>query len=81
LSALLSFQLFPVSPGVPLVTLIDLNDVWIHFDLREDLVRMLKVGDRFNVRIPALADRPITVVRQAGDSGDDQADNDRRDAG
>jgi len=24
-----------VSPGVPLVTLIDLSDVWIHFDLRE----------------------------------------------
>jgi HlyD family secretion protein len=50
-----------VSPGVPLVTLIDLNDVWIHFDLREDLVRTLKVGDRFGVRIPALADRRITV--------------------
>ena len=50
-----------VSPGVPLVTLIDLDDVWIHFDLREDLVRTLKVGDRFDVRIPALADRRITV--------------------
>ena len=50
-----------VSPGVPLVTLIDLNDLWIHFDLREDLVRTLKVGDRFGVRIPALADRRITV--------------------
>jgi HlyD family secretion protein len=50
-----------VSPGVPLVTLIDLNDLWIHFDLREDLVKTLKVGDRFNVRIPALADRRITV--------------------
>ena len=50
-----------VSPGVPLVTLIDLNDIWIHFDLREDLVRSLKVGDRFEVRIPALADRRITV--------------------
>jgi HlyD family secretion protein len=25
-----------VSPGVPLVTLINLADVWIHFDLRED---------------------------------------------
>jgi len=50
-----------VSPGVPLVTLIDLNDVWIHFDLREDLVRTLKIGDRFGVRIPALADRRITV--------------------
>ena len=50
-----------ISPGVPLVTLIDLNDLWIHFDLREDLVRRLKVGDRFAVRIPALADRRITV--------------------
>jgi HlyD family secretion protein len=50
-----------VSPGVPLVTLIDLNDVWIHFDLREDLVKTLKIGDRFGVRIPALADRVIMV--------------------
>src|SRR6201995_2221336 len=50
-----------VSPGVPLITLIDLNDVWIHFDLREDLVRSLKVGDRFRVRIPAIADRTIEV--------------------
>jgi HlyD family secretion protein len=50
-----------VSPGVPLVTLIDLADVWVHFDLREDLVRGLKVGDRFDVHIPALADRRVTV--------------------
>jgi HlyD family secretion protein len=50
-----------VSPGVPLVTLIDLSDLWIHFDLREDLVKTLKVGDRFAVRIPALADRRVTV--------------------
>jgi len=51
-----------VSPGVPLVTLIDLNDLWVHFDLREDLVKTLKVGDRFDVRIPALSDRRITVA-------------------
>jgi HlyD family secretion protein len=50
-----------VSPGVPLVTLIDLNDLWIHFDLREDLVKTLKVGDRIGVHIPALSDRRITV--------------------
>jgi HlyD family secretion protein len=50
-----------VSPGVPLVTLIDLGDLWIHFDLREDLVKTLKIGDRFGVRIPALADRRIMV--------------------
>ncbi|OKO85120.1 multidrug transporter [Bradyrhizobium sp. AS23.2] len=50
-----------VSPGVPLVTLIDLNDVWIHFDLREDLVKNLKVGDRFDVHIPALNDHLVPV--------------------
>lgn len=50
-----------VSPGVPLVTLIDLDDTWVHFDLREDLVKTLKVGDRFDVRVPALGDRRITV--------------------
>jgi len=50
-----------VSPGVPLVTLINLADVWIHFDLREDLVKTLKVGDRFDVRIPALDDRVVPV--------------------
>lgn len=50
-----------VSPGVPLLTLIDLSDVWLHFDLREDLVKTLKVGDRFKVRVPALGDREIAV--------------------
>jgi HlyD family secretion protein len=50
-----------ISPGVPLVTMIDLNDMWVHFDLREDLVKTLKIGGRFGVRIPALSDRRITV--------------------
>ena len=31
-----------VSPGVPLLSLVDLNDVWIRFDLREDLVKGLE---------------------------------------
>ena len=50
-----------VAPGVPLVTLIELNDLWIHFDLREDLLKTLRVDDRFGVRIPALSDRRILV--------------------
>ena len=48
-----------VSPGVPLLSLVDLNDVWLRFDLREDLVRDLKVGDTIAVRIPALGDRKV----------------------
>jgi HlyD family secretion protein len=50
-----------VSPGVPLLTLVDLSDIWLRFDLREDLVKGLKVGDRFEVRVPALGDKPVTV--------------------
>lgn len=50
-----------VSPGVPLLSLVDLSDVWLRFDLREDLVKGMKVGDRFTVRLPALADTPVTV--------------------
>ena len=48
-----------VSPGVPLLSLVDMNDVWLRFDLREDLVRDLKVGDEIEVRIPALGDRKV----------------------
>ena len=51
-----------VSPGVPLLTLVDLSDIWLRFELREDLVKGLKIGDRFEVRAPALGDKPITVV-------------------
>lgn len=50
-----------VSPGVPLLSLVDLGDVWLRFNLREDLVRGLKVGDRFTMRAPALGDQPITA--------------------
>jgi len=50
-----------VSPGVPLLSLVDLSDVWLRFDLREDLVKRLKVGDKVAVSIPALGDRRVTV--------------------
>jgi HlyD family secretion protein len=50
-----------VSPGVPLLSLVDLNDVWLRFDLREDLAKGLKVGDRFQMRAPALGDKLITA--------------------
>ena len=60
-----------VSPGVALVTLVDLNDMWIHFDLREDLAKTLKVGDRFSVHIPALSDRRILVeIKQIATNGE-----------
>jgi HlyD family secretion protein len=51
-----------VAPGAPLLSLVDLNDVWLRFDLREDLTKGLKVGDQFQMRVPALGDRRITAA-------------------
>jgi HlyD family secretion protein len=60
-----------VSPGVPLLTLVVVSDVWVRFDLREDLMKGLKINDRFDVRVPALGDKPITVaVRRIATRGE-----------
>jgi HlyD family secretion protein len=50
-----------VTPGLPLISLVDLADTWLGFSLREDLIAELKLGDRFTVRIPALGNREVTA--------------------
>ncbi len=60
-----------VLPGVPLITLVDLNDMWVQFDLREDLLRDLKPGSTIDVRVPALGNRVVPlVVRVIGAKGE-----------
>src|SRR5262249_55407254 len=49
------------APGVTLLSLVDLRGVSLRCDLREDLVKGLKVGDHFTVKVPALGDKPVTV--------------------
>jgi len=49
------------TPGAPIYSLIDLDDLWLTFNLREDLLAGLKVGDTFDVDIPALGARGIPV--------------------
>ncbi|HEY0236141.1 MAG TPA: efflux RND transporter periplasmic adaptor subunit [Afipia sp.] len=49
------------SAGAPLFSLIDLNNVWFTFNLREDLLAGLKIGDTFDVTIPAFKDKVIRV--------------------
>jgi HlyD family secretion protein len=50
-----------VLPGVPLISLIDPGDMWVQFDLREDLLRDLKPGSKFDVQVPALGDRRVEL--------------------
>lgn len=47
--------------GFPLVTLVDLSDIWVVAQVREDLMKNLKMGDRFKARVPALGDREIVL--------------------
>jgi HlyD family secretion protein len=42
------------APGYPVVTLVDIKDTWVVFNLREDRLAGLRVGDRLSARIPAL---------------------------
>ncbi len=49
------------SAGAPLFSIIDLQHPWFTFNLREDLIKGLAVGDVFNVRVPALKDGVVPV--------------------
>jgi HlyD family secretion protein len=49
------------SAGAPLFSMVDLHDVWFTFNLREDLLAGLKVGDTFQVTVPALKSETIPV--------------------
>src|SRR5262249_10945427 len=60
-----------VAPGIPLLSLVDLNDIWLRFDLREDLLRDMKLGDKIEVRIPALDNRKVVAeVRLIASKGE-----------
>ena len=50
-----------VSAGYPVVTLVNLNDCWVTFNLREDLLAAIKMGSTFDARFPALGNREITL--------------------
>lgn len=52
-----------VPAGFPIVTLVDLADVWVTFQVREDRLARLRMGATVPARFPALGDGevPLTV--------------------
>ncbi len=53
-------QLF--NAGTPVFSIVNLDDVWITFNVREDFLSGLKVGDPLLVRVPALDHAQIETV-------------------
>ncbi|WP_163711716.1 HlyD family secretion protein [Mangrovibacterium lignilyticum] len=50
-----------ITPGLPVVTITDLDDCWINFNIREDWLPNVKIGTQFPVAIPALGLKDVLV--------------------
>ena len=52
-------EIFPasgelVATGSPIMNIVDMNDIWFSFNVREDLLNDMKMGSQLEVTIPAL---------------------------
>ena len=50
-----------VTPGQPIVTLINPDDLWVRADVEETYIDHVRVGDTMTVRLPSGAERQGTV--------------------
>jgi HlyD family secretion protein len=51
-----------VSPGYPVMTIIDLSDIWVTVNLREDRLAKVRMGQEVMGRVPALGGASLTFV-------------------
>lgn len=50
-----------VSPGYPVVTILDITDTWVTFNIREDNLSAIRMGRELTVTVPALGSKKISV--------------------
>jgi len=50
-----------IGTGAPIMSIVNLNDIWFTFNIREDLLDDLKMGKTFNVKVPALNNQIVQV--------------------
>ncbi len=50
-----------VGTGAPIMSIVDMNDMWFTFNVREDLLSGMKMGSVFKVKIPALNNQIVDV--------------------
>ena len=50
-----------VGSGAPIMNIVDLSDVWVVFNIREDLLANIKVGKEFEAVVPALGNKAVTL--------------------
>ena len=50
-----------VGSGAPIMNIVDLNDMWVVFNIREDLLPNIRVGKELNASIPALGKKSVKL--------------------
>jgi multidrug resistance efflux pump len=58
-----------VSPGQPIVTLINPDDLWVRADVEESYIDRVRMGDTLTVRLPSGVERQGTVIFRGVDAG------------
>ncbi len=59
-------EIFPkvgelVGTGSPIMTIVDLSDIWVTFNVREELLSKIKMGDIFTATVPALGNKEVKL--------------------
>lgn len=50
-----------VGAGAPIMNIVDLNDMWVVFNIREDLLANIKVGQDIDAIVPALGNKSVKL--------------------
>ena len=50
-----------VGQGSPVMSVVDMDDVWFHFAVREDMLEDITLGSQLQVRVPALGNQTYPV--------------------
>ena len=58
-----------VSPGQPIVTLINPDDLWVRADVEESYIDRVRLGDKLAVRLPSGVEREGTIFYRGADAG------------
>ncbi len=60
-----------VNMGYPIVNLIDVNDIWVYFNIKETMLDKFKMGTKFDAIIPGLGNKKVKLeVKYVAAQGD-----------
>lgn len=50
-----------VGSGAPIMSIVDLSDMWVVFNIREDLLPAIRMGKEFEAKVPALNNQVVKL--------------------